>query len=130
LIGHQDILDASIDKYRSLTDFLATNAHCTHRHLPKCNLRALVAFGMRAQTHATAPQSLNHALQVAFKGIQVQQQGWGFDVRDGVTQGSGRPWAHSPNLPNAKRSINFGPSHITLCTDFDEPQRRVDNIKV
>jgi hypothetical protein len=114
LIGQQDILDARIDKNRSLTHFLATNTHRPHRHLPKCNLRTLVAFGMRAQAHAAALQSLNHAMQVAFKGIQVQQQGWGFDVRDGVTQGSGRPWAHSPSPFKARKSINFGPGTVLV----------------
>jgi hypothetical protein len=69
---------------------------------------------MRPQAHAAALQSRDHALQVALKGIQIQQQSWGFDVRNGVTYRRGRPWAHNPSPFKARKSINFGPGTVLV----------------
>jgi hypothetical protein len=75
---------------------------------------------MGSQTHTAAAQCIEHALQVTLKGVQIQQQRWGFDVRDGVTQRCGRPWAHSPIPFKARKSINFDPGRVWLCTDMNQ----------
>ena len=129
LIGHQYILDASVDKYRSLTDFLTTNAHRPQGHLPKGNLGAFVAFCMGSQTHTAAAQCIEHALQVALKGIQIQHQSGGFNVREGIPHDSGGPRAHSPNPFINGKSINWAPVAENIAQTLIKHQSALANFK-
>lgn len=107
LIGHQYILYASIEKYRSIIEFLATNANRPQGPLPKGNHEAFLTFAVLTQSNVAAIQSFLHALHVGIKRIQIQHQRWDFDVREGVTQRCGRPWAHQIGPFKVKSSIDL-----------------------
>ena len=66
--------DAAGDHGFRLGNFLATHAHRPVRHLPQGDLRALVRFGVRSHPHLESRQRLVHAVEIAFEGVEIQQE--------------------------------------------------------
>ena len=71
-IGNQNILNASLDKYCSLANFLTANAYSPHVDLIVSDHRALMTFGMRANTNTPLGHGLLKTLHITLKCVEIQ----------------------------------------------------------
>ena len=80
LVADQHVRHAAVHHRLGLADLLAAHPDGPQGHLPPGDYGALVRFGVRAQSHRRARYGTGQVLQIAFKGIEVDQQGRGVDL--------------------------------------------------
>ena len=81
LVADQNVGHPAVHHRLGLADLLATHPDGPQGHLPPGDHGALVRFGVRPQPYRRARHGAGQVLQIAFKGIQVDQQGRGVDLR-------------------------------------------------
>ena len=87
--GHQDF---------RLADLLAAHADRAMGHLLHRDLRRLVGLGVGPQAHRPALERTRHAFQIAFVGVEVDQQRRGFDLVQALADGGRASLRHGFSL--------------------------------
>ena len=74
LVGDEDVVDAAGGQRFGFAHRLHAQADGAGLQLQARELRALVHLGVRAQAQAVARRELDHALQVAVGGVEIDHQ--------------------------------------------------------